>query len=83
MKTQKINKWKVIAIVFISLFVLETAFILWGTYLVAKEERMIMECYYEICEDYSDAYLEDKVCSCYNYDLWGENLVLAKQEYMG
>lgn len=84
MKINRTNtKWKTIAIIFIILFALETSLFVWGYYVSVKEEKNLMECYYEICEDYSDAYLENKICSCYNYDVWGENLVLAKQEYMG
>ena len=82
MTNQKTNKWKIVAIVFISLFVLETSFLLWGMYLVDKEERLTMECYYEVCEDYPSAYFEDDLCSCIDYDVLGYEII-PKQEYMG
>jgi len=75
-------KWKSIAIIFIILFVLETSLFVWAYSLSVKEEKMIMECYYDICEDYPDAYFEENLCSCIGYDLWGEEIV-SKQEYMG
>lgn len=83
MKTNKPNiKWKTIAIIFIILFALETSLFVWSYYVSVKEERMTMECYYEICEDHPDAYLEEKLCSCWDYDVWG-NPIMVKQEYMG
>ena len=78
-----VKKWKTIAIIFICLFVAETLFIGWGIHLANREEKMTMECLYDICEDYDDAYYEDKLCTCYNYDMWGDNLLIAKQEWMG
>jgi len=84
MKTNKtrIDKWKTIALIFIILFALETSLFVWSYYTVIKEERMTMECYYDICEDYPDAYLEENLCLCWDYDVWGEPIIV-KQKYMG
>lgn len=61
------NAWKVLAIVFIVLFVLETLFLVW---VYQSGERLIQletECAYVVCEDY-EAYLFDEdteMCYCY------------------
>ena len=74
--------WKNIAIVFIILFVLETGMIVWGIITVRAEEKNINECYYNICNNYEEAYYDDGVCHCYEYDVLG-NLVKSKTEWMG
>jgi len=75
------NGWKITAIIFIILFVAETAFIGWGAYLVQHEEENRAECYYEICKDYNNAdyniYRKDNVCYCYTDDF-----EIAKSEYL-
>ena len=71
--------WKIIAIIFICLFVSETAFMVWGLILVNQEEANINQCYYEICSEYPQAELEGDVCYCYDYDLLGD-YVLVKTE---
>jgi hypothetical protein len=38
-------------------------------------------CYYDICSGYIDAWWEEGVCYCYDYDLLGQ-LEVAKTEYM-
>ena len=63
--------WKTIAIIFITLFVIETSFFVWSYTLVLNEEKQTMECYYEICEDYADAWFEEGLCTCYDYDNLG------------
>jgi len=75
------NRWKTIAIIFIILFLLETSFWVWAFWYDAKETALTNECYYDICEDYPDAWYDDKICSCYDYDVIGE-LIVVKQEYM-
>jgi len=69
------NIWKVLAIIFIVLFVLETAFMIYAVTIAVQDENKTLECYYDVCSDYPDAYYEDKVCSCYD-----ENSNLVKQE---
>ncbi len=73
--------WKLIAIVFIVLFVSETISILWGIYLYEKEQEEWNVCLYEICSDYYYGEVEDGVCFCYDYDLIG-NLKLYKTEIL-
>ena len=66
------NGWKITAIVFILLFVLETAFVGWGLYLVQHEEEVRADCYWNICENYPYAewnvQTADNVCYCYDED---------------
>lgn len=77
-----INKWKVVAIVFMILFIVENLLMIFGLYLINKETNQTMECYYEICKDYPDAWLgEDNVCTCYDYDMFGE-YVVAKEVWL-
>jgi len=73
--------WKTLSIILMILLVLETSFIAWGYYLVTKEESQIKECYYDICEDYPQAWFENEICYCYDYGLTGE-YVVAKTKYM-
>jgi hypothetical protein len=75
------NGWKITAIVFIALFMIETAFVVWSVYSVTKEEEQINICFYDICEDYPDAELLDDVCFCYDYDNLGY-LTVEKAKYM-
>ena len=76
-----VNNWKIIAIVFIVLFILETIYLSWAVIYVVKEESNTKECYYEICGDYQDAYYFEKVCTCYNYDD-ADELYIAKEKFM-
>jgi len=71
--------WKTLAIILLVVVIVENIFIGFGMYLVAEEERMIEECYYDVCSEYADAYIEGNICSCYKTDMFGE-LVLAKTE---
>jgi len=54
-------------------------FLIWGTIILAQEDKDTKECYYNICSDYADADFIDGVCGCYNYDVLG-NLILEKTE---
>ena len=74
--------WKILAIIFIVLFVSETLLIGWGMMLVLEDEEKIMECYYEICEGYPEAFYEDDLCHCYSYDMFGGELILNKTRIM-
>ena len=58
--------WKIIAIIFTILFILETSFLAYSVVLVTQEEADIKECYYDLCKDYPDAYYEGGVCACYD-----------------
>ena len=61
------NRWKVTAIIFIILFVIESLFLIWaynvGTDMIENE----IECSYDICNGYN-AYIYDdvnEICYCY------------------
>ena len=77
------NGWKITSIIFICLFVTETLLMVWGAIIIAKEEEMYAVCYYDACEDYpgADLDLSTSLCSCYDYDLMG-NPILVKTIYM-
>ncbi len=73
----KVNGWKVTAIIFIVLFILETigfvGLMVWGTAILKESE-----CIYNICSG-ADAYVyyeSSEVCECYI------NHELIKSEYM-
>ena len=72
--------WKIIAIIFIALFVAETLFFCWGYYMVSKDEKNTNDCLYNFCAEYPDGYYESGLCECYDYDLLG-NLIVAKTRY--
>jgi len=73
--------WKVIAIVFIILFALETAWLGFGLYILMQEEAEAKECWYEICGEYPEALVENGVCFCYDYDVLGD-YIIVKTEVM-
>ena len=71
--------WKTLAIIFITLFVLVTLFLVWaflvGTDMIDKE----YECAYNICSE-TDSYIYydyEEICECYT------NNELIKQIYLG
>lgn len=64
--------WKTIAIIFMTLFIVETLLIIWGYYLIINEENMTKECYYDICSEYPEAFIQDDICTCYDYDVMGD-----------
>ena len=70
----KSTTWKVIAIIFIVLFILENVWFIWAILYTNHEEARIKTCYYDICSSNDDAYYEtnSKTCVCYNYDLSNE-----------
>ena len=76
-----VNKWKTTAIVFMTLFLLLLAFNVWSVSLVFEDEALTNECYYDICEQYPNAWQEDAVCYCYDYNEYGEEEVV-KTKYM-
>jgi len=75
------STYKVLAIVLLVILILENLFIGWGIYLVAEEENQFNECAYETCAGSTDAWVEDNVCYCYDYDELGE-LVISSKTYM-
>jgi hypothetical protein len=71
--------WKILAIVLLIIVIIENLFFAWGYMIVEKEAKQTRECYYGICANYPDAYVEDGVCFCYDYDNLGQ-LIVAKTE---
>jgi len=74
--------WKTIAIIFLVLFILETAYLVWAVSLYYTEVENTNVCYYEVCKDYPQAELSDGICTCYDYDLIG-NLQAVDWKVMG
>lgn len=74
--------WKVVAIIFIGLFIVENLIIVWGFVLAHNEEKQTNICYYDICSEYPEADFTNELCSCYDYDVLGK-LTIVKQKYLG
>lgn len=66
-----VDGWKVTAIIFIVLFVLENLLLGYGFYLVNEDDKKFNECYYEICEEFPEATYESGICTCYQYNEYG------------
>jgi len=75
------NGWKITAIIFIALFLLETLSLVFLWNLTSKEIENQNICLYDICSDYPDGYYDLDICYCYDYSLLGE-LEVVKTEYM-
>ena len=73
--------WRLIAIIFIILFSVMVIWFTWSYIYVTQQEKLTNICYYEVCEDYPEANYEDHLCSCYDYDMLG-NYVLVKTELL-
>jgi len=73
--------WKVIAIFCIVIIMIETSIITWAIWVIEREERNQLECLHEVCSNYPMAEYEIGVCGCYDYDVFGEP-VLIKTELM-
>jgi hypothetical protein len=74
----KQNTWKIIAIVFIILFAIETTYVIWATQLGYQTVDNDYNCAYDYCADY-DTYNYDyytKECLCF------ENHEVVKQQIM-
>jgi hypothetical protein len=69
------NVWRTLAIVFMTLFIVETAIVAWGVMIVNQEQDNINMCHYDICGDYLDADLVDGVCFCYEEGFAGDYIV--------
>ena len=73
-----VNGWKITAIVFIILFILQTLLfgllIMWGIDSIEKEET----CIYNVCDGYDSYAFDDYSNLCYCY----ENHEVVKQEYI-
>ena len=62
-----VNGWKITAIIFIVLFTLQCAFIIWGVTLAVDAEDKEADCSWNVCEDYASYryYPYDKFCQCF------------------
>lgn len=74
--------WKVIGIVFMTMFILENLFFAWILYDAGQDEKETAYCYYDVCEGSYDAYLLDGVCTYYELDVLGEYRI-DKEKYIG
>jgi len=74
--------WKITAVIFMILFILETTYIIWAFWYVGREEQRTYECLYDICAENYDAWYDEGVCTCYDLDMYGE-YVVSKTKYMG
>jgi hypothetical protein len=78
----KMNKIiQIILIVIAILFVIENIYLVSNLISYNNELKKTNFCYYSICEEYPDAYYEDGVCFCYDYDILGE-LIVSKTEVL-
>jgi len=73
--------WKVLAVA--SIIINLSLMVLWiyGYVTIHYEEKMQRECFYDVCSDYPDAEVLDKVCYCYDFDMLGD-LFLVKTKIM-
>ena len=68
--------WRAWAIVFLILFVLETAFIAWAWTTATEDIAKENECSINVCAEYSSYYYESGMCYCY------DNGEIVKEEYV-
>ena len=70
-----VNGWKVTALIFLTLFILENMFWGWAIWYGMQEETKINECYYEVCSEYPEAWYDENICYCYGYDMLGNEII--------
>ena len=70
--------WKIIGIICLTLFLAENFLLGYFIYAGYVENGKMLECYYNFCSGYDDAWYEGSVCSCYESDLLG-NSIVAKE----
>ena len=63
--------WKVAAIVFFILLVIENLIFGWALYSVFEDDKKFNQCYYELCKEFPEATYASGVCTCYQYDEYG------------
>lgn len=73
------NKWKIIAIVFITICLIETAFIIWAVNLGTEYIENDNECAINICREFESYSYDESTSMCYCYND-GE---IEYQEYLG
>ena len=72
------NKWKIMAIIFIVISVLEFGILCWAWNTGTEMMKDEMECVYNICEEGQSYYYDDLESMCYCY----ENHEIVKQVYL-
>jgi len=73
-----VNGWKVIAIIFILLFLVETTAFIFVFYIGNQYVKQKETCNYNICLNYDAFYFDSSTNICYCY----KNNEIAKQEYV-
>jgi len=73
--------YKILAIVFIALFLVENIFFGWAYYSTYQQNKKTNICFYDICEQYPEATYDNEICTCYDYDVLG-NFVQVKTKYL-
>ncbi len=73
--------WKALAIIFMILFALETAYIIWAVDLYFQEKENTNICFNIICKEYDEAFYEAKVCDCYDYNSVIDTWEIVHTEY--
>ena len=70
--------WKIIAIIFIVITVIESSIFIYGFLEAKRIEKETYQCYYDFCAEYPEAFYQDPVCTCEGYDILG-NLIVQKE----
>lgn len=73
--------WKIVAVVFLVVCFVETTYIVGTVISYNLQVDKSNECYYDICGDYPDAFYEESICTCYDYDVFGD-YIIAEEKYM-
>lgn len=84
MESKKVSrKWKILALILLSIFALLMITYMYGTYKFRKDYDNTNYCYYSICAEEPDAIynIQTNVCTCYDYDVLG-NEIVTKTEYL-
>lgn len=76
------NGWKITAIIFMTLFIIETFFVGYGAYLVIDEEEKSNECYYNFCSNHEEATYNEGICLCYDWNEGIQEYEVAKEIYI-
>ncbi|KKN16033.1 hypothetical protein LCGC14_0979950 [marine sediment metagenome] len=63
-----VDGWKVTAIIFMVLFIIENLLFGYGFYLINEDDKKADICYYELCKEFPEATYEVNICTCYQYN---------------
>ncbi len=84
-KTNKVSRgWRTTAIILLILFGILAVATIISLHQDAQQVKNQNICFYDVCNNYPDAYYDSdsQVCSCYDYDVLGNEQVVYT-EYMG